>query len=69
MVADDSSVARKQVSRALASIGLEAVLAKNGLEAFNMIKEMSAQGTICEQIGLLISDIEMPEMDGYTLPA
>ena len=69
MVADDSSVARKQVSRALASIGLEAVLAQNGLEAFNMLKEMSAQGPIGEQIGLLISDIEMPEMDGYTLTA
>lgn len=62
-------MARKQVSRALASIGLEAVLAQNGLEAFNMLKEMSAQGPIGEQIGLLISDIEMPEMDGYTLTA
>lgn len=69
MVADDSSVARKQVSRALASIGLEAILASNGLEAYNKLKELSAQGPIEEQIGLLISDIEMPEMDGYTLTA
>ena len=69
MVADDSSVARKQVERALKSLGLEAVLATNGQEAFDILKEMSKEGSIYDQIGLLISDIEMPEMDGYTLTA
>lgn len=69
MVADDSSVARKQVERALKSIGLEAILAENGLDALNKLKAMVATGPIEDQIGLLISDIEMPEMDGYTLTA
>ncbi|MGN1393472.1 MAG: chemotaxis protein CheV [Succinivibrionaceae bacterium] len=69
MVADDSSVARKQVERAIKAIGLEAVLANNGRDAFDKLKEMSAKGPISEQISLLISDIEMPEMDGYTLTA
>ncbi len=69
MVADDSSVARKQVERALKTLGLEAVLATNGQEAFDILKEMSKEGSIYDQIGLLISDIEMPEMDGYTLTA
>lgn len=69
MVADDSSVARKQVERALKSIGLEAILANNGLEAFKKLQELAEQGPIEDQIGLLISDIEMPEMDGYTLTA
>lgn len=69
MVADDSSVARNQVKRALKTIGLEVVLVNNGQEAFNKLHELLQNGPIYDQIGLLISDIEMPEMDGYTLTA
>ena len=69
LVADDSSVARKQVQRALEAIGVECVLAKDGREALNMLLEMSKNGPIKEQIALVISDIEMPEMDGYTFTA
>ncbi len=67
MVADDSVVARNQVKRTLEQIGYEAVLAKSGKDALNQIQEMAKQGPIQEQIALVISDIEMPEMDGYTL--
>jgi two-component system chemotaxis response regulator CheV len=67
LVADDSVVARNQVKRTLEQIGYEAVLAKSGRDALNQIKEMAAQGPIESQIALVISDIEMPEMDGYTL--
>ncbi|MBM0491747.1 response regulator [Aeromonas jandaei] len=69
LVADDSSVARKQVQRALEAIGVECVLAKDGREALNMLLEMTKNGPIKEQIALVISDIEMPEMDGYTFTA
>jgi two-component system chemotaxis response regulator CheV len=69
LVADDSSVARKQVQRALEAIGVECVLAKDGREALNMLLEMAKNGPIKEQIALVISDIEMPEMDGYTFTA
>ncbi|ATL92051.1 chemotaxis protein CheV [Aeromonas sobria] len=69
LVADDSSVARKQVQRALAAIGVECVLAKDGREALNMLLEMAKNGPIKDQIALVISDIEMPEMDGYTFTA
>ncbi len=69
MVADDSSVARKQVARALRSLNLEVLMATNGQEAFDKLQEMAARGSIYDQLGLLISDIEMPEMDGYTLTA
>ncbi|MGY3944199.1 chemotaxis protein CheV [Aeromonas tecta] len=69
LVADDSSVARKQVQRALEAIGVQCVLAKDGREALNMLLEMAKQGPIKEQIALVISDIEMPEMDGYTFTA
>ncbi len=30
---------------------------------------MASEGSIYDQISLVISDIEMPEMDGYTLTA
>lgn len=69
LVADDSSVARKQVLRALEAIGVQCVLAKDGREALNMLLEMVKLGPIEDQLALVISDIEMPEMDGYTFTA
>ena len=69
LVADDSSVARKQVERALNAIGVSCILAKDGKEALDMLNDMAKKGPIAEQIALVISDIEMPEMDGYTLTA
>jgi len=67
MVADDSVVARNQVKRTLEQIGYEAVLAKSGKDALEQLQAMSEKGPINEQVALVISDIEMPEMDGYTL--
>ena len=69
-IADDSSVARNQVKKALSALGLEIEVAKNGLEALNRLKEIAADtGDITDRVGVLVSDIEMPEMDGYTLTA
>lgn len=69
-IADDSSVARNQVKKALSTLGLEMELAKNGLEALQRLKEIAAEtGDVTDKVGLLVSDIEMPEMDGYTLTA
>ncbi len=69
LVADDSSVARKQVERALNTIGMKCILAKDGKDALNMLNDMAKKGPIEDQVALVISDIEMPEMDGYTLTA
>jgi two-component system chemotaxis response regulator CheV len=69
-IADDSSVARNQVKKALSTLGLEIEVAKNGLEALNRLKELAEEtGNITDKVGILVSDIEMPEMDGYTLTA
>ena len=69
-IADDSSVARNQVKKALMNIGLEIEMAKNGKEALDSLKELAAEtGNINDKVALLVSDIEMPEMDGYTLTA
>ncbi|GEA05978.1 chemotaxis protein CheW [Alteromonas sp. KUL42] len=69
-IADDSAVARNQVKKALTSLGLEIELAKNGLEALNRLKAIAEEyGDVTNRVGVLVSDIEMPEMDGYTLTA
>ncbi|OEE81199.1 chemotaxis protein CheV [Vibrio genomosp. F6] len=69
LIADDSTVARKQVQRAIEGIGFEVIAVKDGKEAYEKLIEMAEEGSIYEQISLVISDIEMPEMDGYTLTA
>jgi two-component system chemotaxis response regulator CheV len=69
-IADDSSVARNQVKKALTPLGLEIEIAKNGLEALNRLKEIASEtGDVTDRVGVLVSDIEMPVMDGYTLTA
>ncbi|KEY90979.1 chemotaxis protein cheV [Candidatus Photodesmus blepharus] len=69
LIADDSAVARRQVERAIVSIGFETIVAKDGKEAYEKLLEMASKGDIYDQISLVISDIEMPSMDGYTLTA
>jgi len=67
MVADDSSVARKQICNTLEQIGVDTIVLNDGQEAFNKLRELLKNGPIEDQIDMLISDVEMPEMDGYTL--
>ncbi len=68
LVADDSLVARKQVKATLDKVGLECDLAKNGNEALDMLQAAVADGKpLSDTYDVVISDIEMPEMDGYTL--
>ncbi len=69
LVADDSMVARKQVQRAIESIGCDCICVKDGKEALQTLQKMAKNGSIYDQLALVISDIEMPEMDGYTLTA
>jgi two-component system chemotaxis response regulator CheV len=68
LVADDSSTARKMIARTLDQVGIPYIMAVNGREALAKLQELAADGQpISGKIGLVISDIEMPEMDGYTL--
>ncbi len=67
IVADDSVVARKQVQRTVEKMGLECITTKDGKENLDLLKGWAANDD--ERLGriaLIISDIEMPEMDGYT---
>ena len=70
LICDDSSVARKQVSRCLESVGVEVVALNDGREAYDYLRKMVEEGkNPAEEFLMLISDIEMPAMDGYTLTA
>ncbi|MCP4273551.1 MAG: chemotaxis protein CheV [Gammaproteobacteria bacterium] len=69
LISDDSAVARKQVQRTVTQLGIKSILAKDGLDALNILRKMAEKGSIYEQLIMVISDIEMPEMDGYTFTA
>ncbi|MDT8388553.1 MAG: chemotaxis protein CheV [Thiogranum sp.] len=69
LVADDSSVARNQIKRTLDQLGVQCVLVKDGKEALQQLKSWADDQqsvTLDERLFMVISDIEMPEMDGYT---
>ena len=68
LTVDDSSVARKQVSRCLQTVGVEVVALNDGKQALDYLRKLVDEGKKPEEEFLMmISDIEMPEMDGYTL--
>jgi two-component system, chemotaxis family, chemotaxis protein CheV len=69
LVADDSMVARKQVMSTLDQLGLTYTVVNDGKEALDALKAMVNESSepIIQRVLLVISDIEMPEMDGYTL--
>lgn len=68
LVVDDSSVARNQMQRSLGQIGVECVLVQNGKEALELLQRLVREGVdVRTRFAMLISDIEMPEMDGYQL--
>jgi two-component system chemotaxis response regulator CheV len=70
LIVDDSSVARKQVIRCLQTVGVEVTALNDGRQALDYLRSMADEGKHPDQeLLMLISDIEMPEMDGYTLTA
>jgi two-component system chemotaxis response regulator CheV len=68
LIVDDSKIARKQVTRCLEKIGVQVTALNDGLQAWNHLQELTDAGVrIQDKYLMLVSDIEMPEMDGYTL--
>ncbi len=64
LLVDDSSIARKQLADALDRINIPYQICKNGLEAADLMKKLASEGNA---IDILVSDIEMPGLDGYEL--
>lgn len=68
LIVDDSRVARTQIMRPLKQMGIEYVTATNGCEGLELLKQWAAnEPRKLKQLLMVISDVEMPEMDGYTL--
>lgn len=66
--ADDSATARKQVASTLDQLGIEVIPVKNGADALSMLRNWADQGkNVEDEILMLITDAEMPVMDGYKL--
>lgn len=70
LVVDDSTVARNQVKRVLQQLDCQCTLLKDGQEAWEHLQELVQQGIdVKTHYAMIISDVEMPRMDGYTLAA
>ncbi len=68
LVVDDSMVARNQVKRVLDQLGVSSTLARDGEEAYRILAGWAEEGKDLDHfLTMVISDIEMPKMDGYTL--
>lgn len=68
LVADDSSVARNQIKKTLDQLGIDSTLVKDGQEALDVLKDWADEDpNIAQHLTMVISDVEMPNMDGYTL--
>ncbi|NDP47812.1 MAG: chemotaxis protein CheV [Sulfuriferula multivorans] len=72
LAADDSLVARTMIEDGLTAMGLPYIICKTGKEAWDQLQAISdkeeAEGrTIHDKIALVLTDLEMPEMDGFTL--
>jgi two-component system chemotaxis response regulator CheV len=72
LFADDSKIARTQIMKTLDHLGIEYRSAINGAEAWKMLKNIASKceekgQDITSEIELVLTDVEMPEMDGYVL--
>ena len=70
--ADDSSVARSQITRTLEALGIKYVGAINGRAAWEELQKVAAYAAssgkaVRDMVQLVLTDVEMPEMDGYIL--
>jgi len=72
LFADDSNVARGQIRRTLEEMGVKYISTVNGREAWEKLNEIAAHaeaegGVVTDRVQFILTDIEMPEMDGYAL--
>jgi two-component system chemotaxis response regulator CheV len=70
--ADDSSVARKQISSTLDAMQVNYSFAINGRLAWEELQKIAASAEVSgvpvkDMVQLILTDVEMPEMDGYML--
>lgn len=68
LVVDDSRVARNQIEKTLNQLGIECTMVNDGREALRYLQALAAKDEpITDSLLMMISDVEMPDMDGYRL--
>ena len=68
LIIDDSSVARAQCKSTLDFLGIEVHEATNGKQGLEKLKRWAdGDEVVSEKLLMVITDAEMPEMDGYRL--
>jgi two-component system chemotaxis response regulator CheV len=68
LVVDDSGVARNQMQSTFEQLGIQCTMLNNGGEALKLLKEWADNSDDkLQHLAVVVSDIEMPVMDGYTL--
>lgn len=70
--ADDSSVARRQVARTLEALGVKGIETINGRQGWEELQKIASQAEVAGRpvrdfVQVILTDVEMPEMDGYVL--
>lgn len=70
LIVDDSATARAQIRDTLEQFGLNIIERNDGLQALKLLKSWADEGkTVTDEILMMFTDAEMPEMDGYSLTA
>jgi len=72
LAADDSAVARMMIEQGLTAMNVPFIMTKTGKEAWERLQSIAAQAesegkTVKDKVALVLTDLEMPEMDGFTL--
>jgi len=72
LFADDSAVARTQIRKTLERLGISYVQTTTGQEAWDRLLEIADKAaslgkSVRDEIQMVLSDIEMPDMDGFSL--
>jgi two-component system chemotaxis response regulator CheV len=72
LAADDSLIARTMIEQGLEAMELPYIMCKTGKEAWDQLQAIAAKaqndGTaVQDKVALVLTDLEMPEMDGFTL--
>lgn len=68
MLAEDSPLLSKLITECLKKAGYTNLIVNpNGQEAWDKLKDMYQKGTVLKDVHCVITDIEMPQMDGHRL--
>jgi two-component system chemotaxis response regulator CheV len=72
LAADDSFVARSQIEKVLQALHAPFIMVKTGKEAWDKLQALAADAkaegkSIHDKVAAVLTDLEMPEMDGFTL--